>query len=62
MIKIKNSANHEQRFDLLENVHILSGILQEVTQYEKSLITDLDPEKNTTRRSQSTPNLKSKCP
>ena len=42
MTKIKNAASREQRFDLLENAQILADILQEVTQYENSLIMDLD--------------------
>ena len=42
MAKAKNSVTHDERFDLLENVQILAVILEEVTQYEKSLITDLD--------------------
>ena len=42
MIRIKNSANREQRFNLLDNVQILTDILQEVTIYEKNLIMDLD--------------------
>jgi hypothetical protein len=40
--KINNAASREQRFNLLENAQMLSDILQEVTQYEKSLIMDLD--------------------
>jgi len=42
MIKIKNAASREQRFNLLENAQMLAEILQEVTQYENSLIMDLD--------------------
>jgi hypothetical protein len=42
MIKIKNSATRDARFTLLDNVQILSGILQEVAQYEQALIMDLD--------------------
>ena len=42
MTKIKNAASREQRFNLLENAQILADILQEVTQYEKGLIMDLD--------------------
>jgi len=42
MIRIKNAPSREQRFNLLENVQILTDILQEVTIYEKSLIMDLD--------------------
>jgi hypothetical protein len=40
--KAKNSATCDERFILLENVQILSAILQEVTQYEQALIMDLD--------------------
>ena len=42
MTLIRNAANREQRFDLLENAQILTDILQEVTMYEKSLLLDLD--------------------
>jgi hypothetical protein len=42
MMKIKNSTNREQRFDLLENAQILTDILQEVTQFENKLLMDLD--------------------
>jgi cAMP phosphodiesterase len=42
MTRIKNAPNREQRFNLLENAQILADILQEVTQFEQSLITDLD--------------------
>ena len=42
MMKIKNSTNREQRFDLLENAQILTEILQEVTQFENKLLMDLD--------------------
>jgi len=42
MNRIKNAPSREQRFNLLENVQILTDILHEVTIYEKSLIMDLD--------------------
>jgi hypothetical protein len=42
MTRIRNAANREQRFNLLENAQILTDILQEVTMYEKSLLMDLD--------------------
>ena len=42
MKRMKNSADREQRFDLLDNAQVLAGILQEVVQYEKSLLMDLD--------------------
>jgi hypothetical protein len=42
MSRIRSAANREQRFNLLENAQILADILKEVTQYEKSLITDLE--------------------
>jgi len=42
MTRIKNAASREQRFTLLENAQILADILQEVTMYEKNLLTDLD--------------------
>jgi len=42
MTRIKNSSCRNQRFTLLDNAQILTGILQEVTMYEKSLLIDLD--------------------
>ena len=42
MKRMKNSANREERFDLLDNAQVLAGILQEVVQFERSLVTDLD--------------------
>ena len=42
MSRIRNAASREQRFNLLDNVQILTDILQEVTIYEKNLIMDLD--------------------
>lgn len=42
MTMVKNSTSREQRFTLLGIVQILAGILEEVTQYEQTLITDLD--------------------
>ena len=42
MTRIKNSVSRDERFDLLENVHILSGILTEVTNFECNLMADLD--------------------
>jgi hypothetical protein len=42
MNRIKNSASRDERFDLLENVQILSGILTEVTNFECNLLADLD--------------------
>jgi hypothetical protein len=42
MTRIKNSSCRNQRFTLLDNAQILTGILQEVTMYEKSLVMDLD--------------------
>ena len=42
MTRIKNAANLEQRFNLLENAQILTDILQEVTMYEKNLLMDLE--------------------
>jgi hypothetical protein len=40
--KINTAASREQRFNLLENAQMLTDILKEVTQYEKSLLMDLD--------------------
>ena len=42
MTRIKNAASREHRFTLLDNAHILAGILQGVTVYEKKLLMDLD--------------------
>ena len=42
MVRIKNTASREERFDLLDNVQLLSDILMRVAQYEQSLIMDLD--------------------
>lgn len=42
MKRMKNTADREQRFDLLENAQTLAVILQEVVQYEHSLLMDLD--------------------
>jgi len=42
MTRIKNAASREHRFTLLDNAHILAGILDEVTMYEKKLLMDLD--------------------
>ena len=42
MTRIRNAANREQRFNLLENAQILADILQEVTMYENNLMMDLD--------------------
>ena len=42
MTRIKNAASREHRFTLLDNAHILAGILDEVTMYEKNLLMDLD--------------------
>ena len=39
---INNAGSREQRVDLLEKAQILTGILQEVTQYEQALLTDMD--------------------
>ena len=41
MTRIKNSS-YEQRFTLIDNVQLLSGILNEVTEFENGLLTDLD--------------------
>jgi ribosomal protein S8 len=42
MTRIRNAASREHRFTLVENAHILAGILDEVTMYEKNLLMDLD--------------------
>ena len=42
MSMTKQSTNRDQHFDLLEKTQILNVILQEVVQYENSLIMDLD--------------------
>lgn len=40
--KIHTAATRDERFDLLDNVSILMQVLQEVTLYERKLVTDLD--------------------
>ena len=42
MRRMKNADSRDQRFDLLDNAQILAGILQEVVQFEQSLLMDLD--------------------
>lgn len=42
MARIKNTGSREERFDLLDNVQILTDILKEVTTYEMALIADLE--------------------
>lgn len=42
MRRMKNADSRDQRFTLLDNVQILAGILQEVVQFEQSLLTDMD--------------------
>jgi len=42
MSRVRNAPNREQRFNLLENAQMLADILKEVTQYENSLIMDLE--------------------
>lgn len=42
MCKIKNAGDREQRFALLDNVQILTDILNEVTNFETNLIMELD--------------------
>lgn len=42
MARIKNAASRDQRFDLLENVQILTDILKEVTTYEAALLAELE--------------------
>jgi hypothetical protein len=42
MRRMKNTDSREQRFTLLDNAQILAGILQEVVQFEKTLLVDLD--------------------
>lgn len=39
---IKMAATRERRFELLDNVALLSGILKDVTAFETSLLADLD--------------------
>ena len=39
---INNAGSREQRVDLLEKAQILTGILQDVTQYEQALLMDMD--------------------
>lgn len=42
MKRMKNTGNREERFDLLDNAQVLAGILQEVVQFEHSLLMELD--------------------
>ena len=42
MTKIRHVTSRDKHFDLLDNAQILTVILQEVTQYEKSLLEELD--------------------
>ena len=42
MRKIKTSGGYEQRFILLDNVQILTDILNEVTTFETKLLMDMD--------------------
>lgn len=42
MGKIKTADGRDQRFDLLDNVQILTDILKEVSAFETSLLADLD--------------------
>lgn len=42
MTRVKNSANHDERFTHLDNVAMLGQILEDVVNFENSLITDLD--------------------
>jgi len=42
MSRVRNAASREQRFNLLENAQMLADILKEVTQYENSLLMDLE--------------------
>jgi hypothetical protein len=42
MSRVRNAPSREQRFNLLENAQMLADILKEVTQYENSLLMDLD--------------------
>lgn len=41
-LQIKHATSRDEHFDLLENAHILTAILQEVVQFENKLIMDLD--------------------
>jgi len=42
MTKIRYATNRDQHFNLLDNAQILTVILQDVIQYEQSLLDDLD--------------------
>jgi hypothetical protein len=42
MRRMKNADSRDQRFTLLANTQILAGILQEVVQFEQTLLADLD--------------------
>lgn len=40
--QVKNAASRDERFDLVESLGVLVGILEAVTLYERKLITELD--------------------
>jgi hypothetical protein len=40
--RIKNAASRDERFTHLDNVAMLGQILEDVVNFENSLITDLD--------------------
>lgn len=44
MARVKLASTREQRFDLLENISVLSDILKDVTTFEQGLLADLDVE------------------
>ena len=44
MARVKVASTREQRFDLLENISVLTNILKDVTTFEQGLLADLDVE------------------
>lgn len=42
MAAVKNSGSTEERFTHLDNIALLSNILQDVTNFENKLISEID--------------------
>jgi hypothetical protein len=42
MNKMKNAGSTDERFNHIDNIAILGGIMRDVMMFETSLITDLD--------------------
>lgn len=41
-LKVKNIASRDERFELLENIELLTSVLETVVNFENKLISDLD--------------------